>query len=117
MTDLAALSASGPQSGDPQMVRLKNGEEVPAPVVTAVMISVDHLAQNVPIVLYELVMACRDREHRLFGRSGQDLLELSLIERVDEAGRAEIHDLIRAIVVSAATGEDLEMTIGSPIAD
>lgn len=99
------------------MVRLKNGEEVFAALVTTVMISIDHLAQNTPIVLYELVMACRDREHRLFGRSGQDLLELSLIERLDENGCAEIHDSIRAIVESAAAGEDLDMVIGSPIAD
>lgn len=60
---------------------------------------------------YELVMKCRDKNHQLFGNTGERLKKLRLIE---EDG--SIHGSIRNIVLSSAEGEGLEMTFKSPVA-
>jgi hypothetical protein len=91
-------------------VTLKNGSEEVQPLVTATMLSLRSLVQDKPIVFYELVMKCRDRNHRFFGSSGQTLTDLGLVEA--DGG---IHESIRNIVLSATEGEGLEMTLGSPI--
>lgn len=63
------------------------------------------------IVLYELVACCRDRNHQPFGNAGEKLAALEL-RRED----GTIHESIRNIVLSAASGEGLDLTLGSPLA-
>jgi len=104
-------------SGNPlSPVRLKNGDEVPEVMVKVVMLSLKTLNETYPIAFYELVMACRDREHVLFGNSHEILARLTLIEEIDDTGRPRIHDLTRSIVLSAAEGEELDMRLVSPVA-
>jgi hypothetical protein len=103
-------------SGNPlATVRLKNGEEVPDVVVKVLMISLTKLIGSNPIAFYELVMACRNpAEHILFGNTSEMLVQMNLIESVDEAGRARIHDTTRSIVLSASEGGEHDMRLVSP---
>jgi hypothetical protein len=73
-----------------QMIRLKNGSEEAEPLVKVIMLSLNSLLETKPIVAYELVMKCRDRNHKLFGISGEDLKKLALI---GEDGQP--HDSVR----------------------
>jgi len=95
-----------------ETVTLKNGTEEAMPLVTVTMFSLQDLGKKSPLAVYELVMLCRDREHKIFSlRLADDLKGRSLIQ-LD--GR--VHASIKNIVLSAATGDGLDMVIGSPLA-
>jgi hypothetical protein len=94
-----------------EMAKLKNGTEVPKNLAVTVSISVEKLFDKSPIAAYELVMLCRDANHRPFGKTGKDLQDLALM---DPSGR--VHQAIRDIVLSGASGEGLGMTWTNPIA-
>lgn len=66
--------------------------------------------RNQPIAFYELVMCCREHGHKPFGNTGEILRSGGLL-----LGDDRPHDTIRNIVLSAVSGEGLEMTLGSPI--
>ena len=97
------------ETGPLETVRLKNGSEEVASLVSVTMMSLQHLMQDKPIVLYELVEVCRDRDHKPFGLTGQDLEDLGLMN----AGC--VHDSIKNVVLSAVEGTGLEMTLGNPV--
>lgn len=91
------------------MVTLKNGAVEAEPLVKVTMMSLGRLWDENPICAYELVMLCRDSNHKPFGNSDKILVELALVQN----GR--VHDSIRNIVLSSVSGEGLEMTFGSPV--
>jgi len=93
-----------------EMVILKCGCEEPEPLVKVTMHSFSELWKTKPMIAYELVMLCRDKKHTLFGISGETLKNLALVQP-----DGSVHDSIRNIITSAVTGEELEMTITSPI--
>ena len=97
-------------------IALKNGDEVPSPLVATTMITLEHLYNNDPITFYELVTACRNPDHVLWGGSGEKLVNLVMLESVDGSGHGKAHDAVKSIVLSAVEGEDLEMTLVSPVA-
>ena len=98
-----------------ETVKLKNGTEEARPMVAVTMFALNGLMEEGKvIVLYELVQLCRNRDHVPWGKTGEDLKALSLIENRDGW---HVHDSIRNIVLSAAKGEGLEMSIGNPVAD
>lgn len=90
-------------------MRLKNGEELPTPLVTATMMNLQSLLDNDPIGFYELVTLCRNPRHKLWGRNNERLIERGLLEPTGAP-----HDALRSIVLSAVTGDDEDMTLGSP---
>ncbi len=92
-------------------VRLKNGSEEPNALVAVTMVSLDALLDGHPIAAYDLVMMCRDSNYKPFGGNGKTLRDRALI---DESGR--VHDSIKNIVLSAAKGDGMSMTFGSPVA-
>lgn len=94
-----------------EMLDLKNGSQEPKPLVIVTMMSLERLFNNNPIVFYELVMKARDHQHEFFGDAESALQDLSLLDAT-----GAVHDSVRNIVLSAVTGEDLEMTLGSPFA-
>jgi hypothetical protein len=55
-------------------------------------------------------MKCRDQKHQFFGKSGEDLKALSLVQN-----DGSIHESVRNIVLSAAKGDGLAMKFQSPI--
>jgi hypothetical protein len=99
------------------MVRLRNGENIAGDLVANVMASLRVLAETDPISLIELARACRDDDHILFGGSVDRLLGLALIQSVTPAGRAVIHDVPRAVVLSATKGDWGDLRLVSPVAD
>lgn len=93
--------------------KLKNGSEELKSLVLLTMISLRNLIETNPIAFYELVTKCRDDSHRLFGNTVEVLKRF--VPTQDERGR--VHESIKNIVLSAAEGDGLEMTLGSPFAD
>jgi len=94
-------------------VMLKNGTEACLPLVTVTMFSLNKLIEDGKIiVVHELVQLCRNHDHVPWGKTGEDLKALSLVENRDGW---HVHDGIRDIVLSAANGEGLGMSIGNPV--
>ena len=93
------------------LIKLKNGSEEEKALVVVVMVSLQGLLDKNPILFYELVMKCRDSKHELFGDSGKDLQDLALLQQ-----DGNVHSSVRNIVLSAAQGEDLDLTLISPAA-
>jgi hypothetical protein len=91
-----------------ETVLLKNGAEEHKAFVSVAMMTLTTLIDDVPIAFYELVMACRDRNHQLFGNTSDILKARKLYP---------IHDSVRNVVLSAVNGEGIEMTLGSPLVD
>lgn len=98
-----------------EIVKLKNGSEEAGPLVATLMMALERLLAEKPIALYELVMVARDRDHEPFGRCGDDLADMHLLERRTN-GTFGIHSSTRNVVLSAITGEGLDLALGSPIA-
>jgi hypothetical protein len=92
-------------------VTLKNGSQEPAPVVTTTMMLLRSLCTSDPICFYELTMKCRDNNHQLFGNCASKLQGLSLLQ-----SDGTVYHAVKNVVLSAVTGEDLDMALGSPIA-
>jgi hypothetical protein len=99
-----------------QEIKLKNGSFEPMPLVVATMVSLDNLLKNHVTAFYDLVMICRsaDRPHPLnrykpFGNNGKVLRDLALLH---EDG--SVQTSIRNIVLSAVTGDGLDMVLGTP---
>ena len=93
------------------IVTLKNGTQEAEPLVKVAMFSLSNLIEQDPIAFYELVMLCRDRSHSLFGNTPDKLHSLSLIEQSGQP-----HDSIRNVVLSAVSGDGLDMELHSPVA-
>jgi hypothetical protein len=91
------------------MVKLKNGSEVAEPLVTTTMMNLELLMEKNPIAFYELVEKCRNPKHEMFGNTAEVAEGLALMNN------RQCHSTTRDIVLSAVHGEDLEMTLGSPI--
>ena len=87
-------------------ITLKNGAVEAELLVDMVMLTLSDLIRHRPIEFYELVMCCRDNEHVPFGNTGDKLKEWALYP---------ISDSIRNVVLSAVTGDGIDMSLGSPI--
>ena len=96
-------------------VRLRNGSAEIGKLVPITMLSLQSLMRDKPMVFYELVEVCKDRHHKPWGNLGHDLAEIGGVEQGSDG--IIVHDSIRNIVLSAVTGEGLEMGLQNPIAD
>ncbi len=100
----------------PPPVILTNGAEEYDPLVSLTMLALRRLMdEGHGIAVYELRELCRDRHHKLFGNAADVLEPLTMIN-VDTNGKPHVHFSIRNIVLSAVTGEGLDMTLENPIA-
>jgi len=91
---------------------LKNGAEEVESLVRGIMWVLRTLIDKQPGLFYELVMKCRDRQHRFWGDTEERLQRLKLVE-----ANGDVHDSIRNIVLSAVTGDEWEMELASPVVD
>lgn len=91
-------------------VMLRTGEEVPTPLVSAVMFSLKTLFEQNAIALYELVEISRNPKHKLFGNTGDVLRKFNLIE-----ADGQPHEATRLIVLAAAESEGLGLKLVSPV--
>lgn len=97
-----------------KMIVLKNGEEVPHVSVLVTMLQLRALEKKNIIALFELHAFCLDHEHNFFLDSAEQLVKESLLTPL-EGGGYTVHDIIRAIVLSAVEGEGLDFHITSPL--
>lgn len=90
-----------------EMVRLKNGSEEAKGLVAIVMLSLRSLLAEKPLVFHDLVMVCRDGT-----KPWSDMTPAVDAALMESDGR--VHDSIRHVIVSAVTGDGLDMLIGDP---
>jgi hypothetical protein len=93
-----------------KIVRLKNGAEEADLLVGVVMAHLYDLMDSNPVAFYELVLLCRDPNHKLFGNT-PDVLRDSGFVRPD----GQVHDSIRNVVLSGVTRDGLDMILGGPV--
>ena len=94
------------------MIRLKNGSEELSTLVAVTMMSLKNLIKSDPISFFELVSKARDRNHQVFSKHQTNVLVgLGLMER-----EGNLHNSISNVVLSAVTGDGLDMTLGDPVA-
>lgn len=110
----AAREKAPVEDQEPGTVTLRTGDSVPAVLVKPTCMSLQALRERQPIAFYELVEACRDRNHVLFGNAGKVLQETALIEGTSDDGTARISTAVRAIVLASA-GDTEEMTVTWPL--
>lgn len=98
-------------------ITLRTGQTTFIPLLKAVKMSFEHLFQTKVIVAYELVMLCRDPNHKLFGDCGQDLAALQLVEKNPPGGGRIywVRDQVRDIVLAMVEGEGLDMQLVNPV--
>jgi hypothetical protein len=93
-----------------ETVLLKNGAEEVMPLVATVMLVLERLVEEQPVVFYELVMVCRDPHHTPWGQTGGELKARELM-----SPDGHIHNSIRNIVLSAVEGDGLGMQLVNPM--
>lgn len=101
----------------PEQALLRTGQTAPAKAVASTMVQLRKVAEADPAAFYELVAASRDRTHVLWRDTARVLIDLGLVRQLDADGLPVIHDIVRATVLSAVTGEDETMAIRSPFAE
>jgi hypothetical protein len=111
---VADAAATGPAHADPEIVELKNGATYPAALALIGITRVRSLARSSELqdllALYELTMKCRNPSHKFFGNLGERLKSLGLVEQ-----DGSIQDYISDIVLSAISGNEMELRYSNPI--
>lgn len=85
---------------------LNNASTHPRIAVDVIMDILNTCLTEQPIPFFELVEKCRKPGHLLFGNSGDEL---------KTRGLSPDDSLVKDIILSSVTGDDLAMTFGSPI--
>lgn len=94
-------------------VILKNGAEEAEICVKAHMMNLSILLEEHPTAFYGLVMKCRDRNYFWWNDAIiQQLKDLGLLQGLGDT----VHDSTKNVVLSAVTGDGLDMVLGSPTA-
>lgn len=98
-----------------QMSKLKNGTEEATQLVTVTMASLKFLWESDiggMLAVSDFVQICRrDPKYKKFGDNEDRLKKLLLLDQ-----NGNVNSSIRNIVLSAFTGEGLDLQMGSPIA-
>jgi hypothetical protein len=92
---------------EPEKVRLKTGVEENLVIVERIMKALEELKEEDPLAFYEFVMACRENGRALFSREiATTLMNRELFSAIDGMTLVpEIHDSVRAIVISGVEGK------------
>lgn len=97
-----------------ETIKLKNGTEEAKPLVAVTMLVLRDMFDTAPIEAYELVCLARDPKHVPFGDCGGSLVRRMLVEQRVPGGALKVPTSIRNIVLSAVSGEGLDMVLGNP---
>ncbi len=102
-----------------QVVKLRNGAEEAAPVVSAVMMNIGMVWRNGldgMLSIYELNKLCKDSEHKIFSDDYAALLATSGL--IDESTHTTQTSVCNVVVSACREGEhSYDFSIGSPIAE
>lgn len=96
-----------------EMLALKNGSSAPKPMVITTMRSITYLWEKGltgMCVVIDLVDRCKNPNHKIPDGDMSQLKELKLIE-----SDGHILEVVKDVVLSAAKGEGVHMTIVSPV--
>lgn len=99
---------SAPES---RVVELRTGAEVPEPLVATTVLALEALMDTNPIALYEAVEIARNPSHVPFGKTGDALRGLSLLD-----GSGQMFSTARDIILAATDGGDFDIRLVSPYA-
>jgi hypothetical protein len=77
---------------------LHDGSEVLQPIVVGTMMQLERLMKEFPMLVYELAMISRDRNHKLFGNNEEKLKDISLLQ-ADGKPHNAIRDIINNTVI------------------
>lgn len=100
-----------------EYVTLRTGRRVLASALGTTAMILDDMWITDPVAVFELVYACRDSSHVLWGNTGVRLKRNELITEVLSDGTARVHDYVRDIVLAStedAGPDDVRMI--SPLA-
>ena len=93
-----------------KMIKLKNGAEVPAPTIAMVHSALEIFMHDNVLAFYDFVMHIRGKKGNLSPKVTESATSYGLI---DGTG---IRDEVKAVVLSAVTGDGLQMSLGDPVA-
>lgn len=93
-----------------KVVTLKNGTEEAEPLVASTMLILNGLIDKSPLVFYDLVMLCRNKDYKCFGNAEYELIDMALLQ---PDGRP--HQSISNIVKSAVVGDSLDISLVNPL--
>lgn len=93
-----------------EIVKLKNGSEQERTQVEAFMDTLRRLFKEEPIAAYDLVLKARNPEHDIFVAAQIKLKEQALL-----LPNGDVHKTVRNIILSAVTGEGVQMVLRNPI--
>jgi len=96
-----------------ESIVLRTGKTTLVPLLKVLTLSLRGLFESKPISAYEFVQLCRDPSHQLFGRTGAELLELSLVEM--RGTEYVVREDVRDIVLASIEGEELGMHLVNPV--
>lgn len=93
------------------MTVLRNGADVPEPVVTSTLIALEMLAGLNPVAFFEAVQLARDPGHVPFGNVARVLREYGL---ADTSGH--LHGSARDVILACTEGDEESLHMVSPYA-
>lgn len=98
------------------MITLRDGTQAPLAEVMELDTQLRMLLYSAPWALTDLVAACRDAAHVVRPESASWLLDPAwgLAEGITWNGHAVISPLVRAVVLSAATGDAADVVLVEP---
>jgi hypothetical protein len=93
-----------------EMLELKDGSRVAEPTVRTTLLTLQAVRDAHPLALFEAVQIARDPGHEPFGNLGSVLSGYGLID-----ADGTMHDDTRHVVLSAARGSALDLTLANPV--
>lgn len=97
---------------EPKVITLRTGAQVPESVARTTLISIVALNTDNPVALFEAYEVARDKDHQPFGRTGEVLTGMGLLER-----NGSMHGATRDVILAAIAGyEDFDVRLVSPFA-
>lgn len=93
-----------------ELIELRNGRQVPAPVVVNTLIAAEAIAENPAheVTFFELVTMAKDPDHQPFDNSGQ------VLERYGLLKQGAMHRYVRDVIDAAYEIQGIEVIKHNP---
>ncbi|HSX00830.1 MAG TPA: hypothetical protein VLF67_01195 [Candidatus Saccharimonas sp.] len=108
-----------PDNPEPELVTLRDGNQVPAPILTVVMAALRSMVASMDSVrimaLYDLWKSSNDPTYVIGNRNAEVLMKAQLVEDISR-GVPQINHMVRSIVKGAIEFNGLNLDFHSPVA-
>lgn len=91
-------------------IELKNGTTAPKALIVTTTLALDSLLSVNPMAFYEFHEKCKDDSHEIFGALENTIEACGLMQD------GKIHDSVKNIALCSFEGEELELSLVSPLA-